>query len=219
MKHLKLVLAISVISVIAVIAIVLGLLHYNPQALADLFSVFVRDALWTSVLVTVVLVAVNISYLLQNRQTINEMKKAREAEFMPHVRADLSFFGIVPVVKITNFGKGPAIDVRTKINFSAEEMKPWEQAVMSPNESIHLILPGSNMNEILKRAGYIRVNGEYEDIFGKTYPMHDEMNTKEFIEQTQKLPPILEESLSMLVKKIVKELEDIKREIRDIRQD
>jgi hypothetical protein len=47
--------------------------------------------------------------------------------------------------------------------------------------------------------------------------MYDKMNMKEFIEQTQKLPPLLEGNLSMQVKEIGRELGYIKDELRDIR--
>jgi hypothetical protein len=155
----------ATIMILAVILIVGISAHYYPQTYLSFF----RDPLWVSVFVTIVLVGVNGYYAWQVRQTIDEMKKAREAEFMPHVRADLSFVDIIPVIKITNFGKGPAIKVKAQITFSATETKPWEQVIMSPNESIHLILPGSTMDEILQRAAQIVVSGGYEDIFGKTY--------------------------------------------------
>ena len=207
--------AISTIMLFLVIIAIVGISTYNyPQ----IYLGFFQDPLWVSVFVTTVLVVINGYYAWQIRRTIDEMKKAREAEFMPHVRAELSFFGIIPVIKITNFGKGPAINIKTKITFSGGETKPWEQTVMSPNESIHLILPGENMSEILQKAGQIMVSGEYKDIFGKVYSMHDKMDTKEFIEQTQKLVPILEENLSTLVKGIGNELGRIEDELRYIRQ-
>jgi hypothetical protein len=198
-----------------IIALIVGISIFSYRQMLGFF----RDPLWVSVCVTAILVGINAYYAWQVSKTIDEMKKARMAEFMPHVRADLSFFGIIPVIKITNFGKGPAINVKTKIIFSGGETKPWEQTIMSPNESVHLILPGETMDEILQRAAQIMVSGEYGDIFGKTYTIYDRMNTKEFIEQTQKLPPILEENLSMLIKEIGNELRDIKNELGYIRRE
>jgi len=204
----------AIIVFLGIIAIIGILGYYYPQ----IFLGFFQDPLWVSVFVTIVLVVLNGIYAWQVRKTIDEMKKAREAEFMPHVRADLSFFGIIPAMKITNFGKGPAINIKTKIIYSGGETKPWEQTVMSPNESIHFILPGANMNEILQRAAQIIVRGEYEDIFGKVSKIDDKMDTKVFIEQTQTLVPILEENLSTLIKGIGSELRDIKSEVRYIRE-
>jgi hypothetical protein len=207
--------AISVIMAFLVIAVMVGISAYYYS---QIYLGFFQDPLWVSVFVTTVLVIINGYYAWQVRKTIDEMKKAREAEFMPHIRAELSFFGLIPVMKITNFGKGPAINIKTKITFSGGETKPWEQTVMSPNESIHLTLPGANMNEILQRAAQIMVSGEYEDIFGKVLKIDDKMDTKVFIEQTQTLVPILEENLATLVKGIGSELGRIENELRSIKE-
>jgi hypothetical protein len=206
--------AISAMTILVIFMLGIGItVYYYPQA----YFLFFRDPLWVSVFVTVMLAVINGIYALQIRQTITEMRKARMAEFVPHIRADLGFFGIIPAVKITNFGKGPAIDVKMRITyFPSKQERLWEQTAMSPNESTHFMLPGEIMREILERASQVVVHGEYKDIFDKVYKIEDEMNVKEFIEQTEKSVPLLEENLSMIVKGIVGELRGIENQLRDI---
>lgn len=207
---------ITIFVIIGFIIIIVGIsVNYYSQVYLGFF----RDPLWVSIFVTIIMVIINISYLWQGRKTIDEMKKARMAEFMPHIRAELGFFGFIPVMKITNFGKGPATNVKAQITFLPKgQTRPWEQTVMSSNESVHLLLPGATMNEILQMAAEIVIRGEYKDIFDKVYKIEDKMNTKEFIEQTEKLVPILEENLSTLVKGIGTELQKIENELHHIRQ-
>lgn len=209
----------TIFTIIIFITVTVGIVEISVYYYSQIDLGFFRDPLWVSVFVTIIMAIINISYVLVGWKTIDEMKKARMAEFMPHIRAELGFSGIIPTMKITNFGKGPATNVKAQITFLPKGQKrPWEQTVMSPNESVHLLLPGANMKEILKMAAEIVVNGEYKDIFDKVYKIEDKLNTKEFIEQTQKLVPILEENLSSIVKKIETELHEIRSELRYTRQ-
>jgi hypothetical protein len=216
MKHLKFVLLIIIVTAIA-IAFGISIYKY-PQACTEFFSVFVRDPLWTSVFVTIVLVAINIFYLWQNRQVIDEMKKAREVEFMPHVRAELFFLGpIYVMLRITNFGKGPAINIKAQITFLPSGTKRlWEQTIMSPKEFIRILLPDGNIYRILEQSAKIIVDGEYHDIFNKTYPIHDEMDAKEFIDRATELQPILEKDLTTIVDEMKNEIKDIKDALKGI---
>jgi hypothetical protein len=210
---------IFVVIIIAITAIAYGILiYYYPQKCAEFFSVFVRDPLWTSVLAIIVLVAINAFYLWQNRQVIREMEKARKAESMPHVRTELFFLGpIYVMLRMTNFGKGPAMNVKAQITFLPSGNKRlWEQTIMSPKEFIRILLPDGNINRILEQSAKIIVDGEYKDIFGETFKIHDEIDAKEFIDRATELQPVLEKDLTETVYGVKKEIEDIKTVLKDI---
>ncbi|MGD0496460.1 MAG: hypothetical protein ABSB28_10580 [Candidatus Bathyarchaeia archaeon] len=175
--------------------------------------------MWASVLVTVVLVIINTFYAMQTRQTIKEMEKARKADFLPHVRAELSFLGpVFLILKATNFGKGPATDIRTEITFlPSNEKRVWQQAIMSPNEFIRILLPDGNLAKVLERSAEITAKGEYKDVFGQTFKIDERMDVKAFIDEATQLRPILERDLARLVEDIKDKLDGIERELHDIR--
>lgn len=90
----------KVLSIVVIIALVISVslnLIYYSQGYLKYISVWPIDPLWARVFVTVVLVGINAYYAWQIRQTIAEMEKARKAEFMPHVKAALTFLGPVLV--------------------------------------------------------------------------------------------------------------------------
>lgn len=110
MKPLMVVVAISIVIVLVWASYSLG--YLVP------FVTGLTNPLWMSVFVAVVLVGINAYYSWQTRQEIAEMKKARKTEFMPHIKVALAFLGpLALILRITNVGKGPAIDVKTMITF------------------------------------------------------------------------------------------------------
>jgi hypothetical protein len=202
MKNWKIVL-ISTLIIGAIIAVLL----YLHWASLDFLSVFVKDALWASVLATIVLVVINAFVLLQNRQTIREMEKARKSEFMPHVRVELSWY--VPaflVLKAVNFGKGPATHIKAKITFLPSNIeKNWTEGILSPNESINIFLPDGDINRVCNAATEIIINGDYQDIFEQPYRIAERIHAKEFIDETRQLNPVYDQNE---VTKAIKELNE-----------
>jgi len=140
------------IIVFIIIMVVCSALVYYYRAYLEFLSVFVRDALWASVLLTIVLVVISAFYAWQTRQTISEMVKARKGEFIPHVRAELKWLGpVFLVLKVTNFGKGPAMNVNVEITFlPSNEKRIWDDAILSPNESIRILLPEGNIDKSVR---------------------------------------------------------------------
>lgn len=177
-----------------------------------------KDALWASVLVTVVLVVINAFYAMQTRQTIKVMEKARKTDFLPHVRAELSFYGpFLLILKATNFGKGPATNVEAEITFlPSSEKRVWQQETMAPNEFIRIILPDGSLGRVLERSAEITVKGKYKDVFGQTFPINERMDVKTFIDEAMRLQPILESDLASHVKDIKEKLGRIEGELRNI---
>jgi len=206
------------ISVFLVILVTLASLVYFYQSSFEFLSIFVQDALWASVLVTVVLVVINASYAMQTRQTIKAMEEARKTDFLPHVRAELNFLGpVFLILKATNFGKGPATNVKAEISFlPSNEKRVWEQETMAPNEFIRILLPDGSLEKVLERSAEITVKGEYKDVFGRTFPMNERMNVKKFVDETTQLEPLLEMDLASHVDDIRKKLEGIEGGLRDI---
>jgi len=179
---------------------------------------WLSDPLWVSVIVTVVLVGINAFYAIQSRRTIKEMEKARKTEFMPHIRAELTFLGpVFLLLRMINVGKGPAIDVKARITFSpSNESRLWEQGTMSPNESIRVFLPEGNLDKVCETAARITVKGEYMDIFGQQFRIDEEIDTKEFIENMKQLQQIIEPDMPRIIRQLKDELRDLKTAVRDM---
>lgn len=207
----------QIIGFLICIAIALVLIVYFQSYLEPITD-WLSDPLWVSVLVTVVLVGINAFYAIQMRQTINEMEKARKTEFMPNIRAELTFLGpVFLLLRMANVGKGPAIDVKAEISFSpSNETRLWEQGTMSPDESIRIFLPDGSLDRVCETAARIMVKGDYMDIFGQKFRIDKEIDTKEFIENMKQLRQIIEPDVSRILRQINDELRELKIAVRDI---
>jgi len=211
MKMVSMKLLIPVLIVVAFIVACGILSYYYPQMYYEFIPVIVKDPLWASVFVTVILVIINAYYAWQVRQTICEMEKARKAEFLPHVRAKLSWLGpVFLVLELTNFGRGPAANIDVQITFlPSKEERFWSQTIMSPGESIRIFLPEGNIDKVCESSAQISVKGKYEDIFGQTFEINDVIDTVEFINQTKQLRQLLEKDVPRLIESIKNELAKI----------
>lgn len=176
------------------------------------------DALWASVIATVVLILINIVYAWQNRQVIKEMQEARKAEFMPNLKAKLSWLSpTFLILQITNFGKGPAMNIKAEVIFHpCEEKRPFEASIVSPQESIKIFLPEGNIEKILEKSSKIIVKGEYRDIFNKTFKLNETIDTKDFIEKTKQLKQAWEKDIVHELQSIEMELAEIKNELKKL---
>ena len=181
---------------------------------------FLEDPLWASVFVTIVLVGINIYYAWQARQTTGEMEKARKADFMPVVKTELTFLGpMFLLLRFTNVGKGPAVDIKATVTFSpSNETRPWRQRIMAPDDSFRVLLPDGRLEKVCEKATQINVKGEYTDIFGQPFEIDEEIDAKEFIEESRQLQPILETDLPQLLRDIKEEMRRLKDEVGDIRR-
>jgi len=202
------------------VLIVCFVLAYSYRAYLEFLSIFVRDALWASVLVTVVLVVINAYYAWQTRQTIREMERARKIEFIPHVRAELIWLGPIDLaLKVTNFGRGPATNIKAEIVFlPSNEKRIWEESVFSPNESIRIFLPEGNIDKVCEKSAKITLKGEYQDIFGQTFKLDDLIDAKETVQQVKQLHVLLEKDIADEVEGIRDELKKVADEAKSIRR-
>lgn len=175
------------------------------------------DPLLVSVFTTIVLIVISVFSTWQNRQTIFEMEKARKAEFMPHIRAELSLFGpVFLILKLTNFGKGPATNVKAEITFlPSGQQRQLTQTILSPDESFRIYLPEGSMEKAGKKSAKINVKGTYTDIFGKNFEVDETIDTNDFIEKTKQLRHLVERDLKF-VDNIKDELHKINKAIRQL---
>ncbi|MEM3714185.1 MAG: hypothetical protein QXF82_04475 [Nitrososphaeria archaeon] len=201
---------VIVVALVAFIVVLRISSNYYPQ-IYEFISVIVKDPLWASVFVTMILVAINAYYAWQVRQTICEMEKARKAEFLPHVRVKLSWLGpVFLVLELTNFGRGPVVDINAQITFlPSNEKRLLEQSIMSPGESIRISLPEGNVDKVGTLSAQIQVEGKYRDIFGQTFQINEVIDTMKFIKQAEQLHQLAEKDVPMLIENIKSELEKI----------
>ena len=180
MQHSKTTLILSL-----AVVVVFSILLYHYWNFFGFLSVFVKDALWASVLATIVLVFINAVSTWQNRQTVKEMEKARKDEFRPIVKIQLGWKGLFSViVKGTNHGKGPAINVEADITFlPSNEKTKWTEPIFAPNETHQIPLPECIHTKACEKAAEIMVKGRYYDIFGKQFPIDERFDTKRFIDE------------------------------------
>jgi hypothetical protein len=214
MKWYKVILVISC----AAIALVLSLYAY-ASVYSEPIKEMLTDPLWVSVFVTVVLVVINISSAWQTRQTINEMKMARKADFLPHVKATLIFLGPrFLLLRMTNVGKGPALDIKITISFLPGNIeRSWRQSMMAPSEINRILLPDGNIDTVCEKAAKITVKGNYSDIFGQSFKIDENIDTKEFIDEMKQLSQLVEPDLQRLVSDIKDEMQALTSEIKRIR--
>lgn len=176
-------------------------------------SILFTDSAWATVLLTVVLVIINAYYAMQNRQTISEMEKARKIDFIPHVRMDLVWLvSSFIVLKLTNFGKGPAKELKINIVFEpSNQKKTLNQAIMAPDESLKILLPDGRISKVRNTSAFIDIKGEYKDIFDQIFEINERIDTNKFIVESTELKPLLEENLTMEVKEIKEILKNMDR--------
>jgi len=213
--NMKAQLTFRIIALLSIISMIVGLVSISLALVVyfqERISTVPMDPLWASVLVTIVLVGINAYYAWQTRQTIGEMEKARKAEFMPHIKASLIFLGPVYLtLKLTNVGKGPAMNVDARIVFlPSKETRPWEQRIISPNEFMHILLPDGNIKRVCRKSAQIELRGTYNDIFGQSFEIKEVIDTNEFIEKSKELKPFLEPDFPPLLKQIKDELGKIR---------
>jgi hypothetical protein len=209
---------ISIIVGVVLIGVLAWLLFTFNATISSALSVVITDALWASVFATIVLIIINAIYTIQTHQTINEMQKARKAEFFPHIRVDLDWLGpVFLLLRCTNFGKGPATNIKAEIVFQPSgDKRHWNEGIMAPSENIRLFLPDGDVEKVAEKSATISIKGEYEDIFGQKFVINESLNTEEFVKQAKQLQQLVEKDLVREVSGINKGLDEIKKALTNI---
>lgn len=161
-------------------------------------------------LATISLVIVTAYYAWHTRQTVQQMKKATEASFLPHLKLSIVPFGPVAILmKIANVGRGPALNVSVsfKIRQMPETERSWETSLLSPGDSQRFAIPvgkdkyESSMNYFRDRDADIDMKAKYKDIFKNPHEVEDSVNLKEYVQQFQRVSAMLEEDESTKIRR------------------
>ena len=127
---------------------------------------------------TLLLVIVTAYYAVQTRKTVNEMKKATEAGFLPSLKVALGWIGPVNTqLVVTNVGKGAAIGIKAR--FGVREFKnserSWIWPMLMPGEHETMQIPvgpenyETSMDFFKHNQSTLDLQAEYSDILGKSH--------------------------------------------------
>jgi hypothetical protein len=87
-------------------------------------------------------------YAFQTRRTVNEMRKATEGQFVPHLKISSAYTELEGVtVTVTNVGESAALGVEGKLGFREMKgsMRSWTSVVVESGGKIALSLPLSSV--------------------------------------------------------------------------
>jgi hypothetical protein len=185
MKSLKNYRVLALLIAMGIVGFLLGVFS---KILRAALSIFVTDALWASVLASIILVIITAVSTWQNRQTVKEMKEARKAEFMPIVRFQLSWFGpFFLILTSTNYGKGPALSLNIAFTYKPlNKTNLWTESTFAPTEVHVESLPEGDEKVACEKSEKIEIRGTYQDVFGKTFLIDETIDTKKFVADTDK---------------------------------
>jgi len=144
---------------------------------------------------TLLLVIVTAYYAIQTSKTVNEMKKATEAEFLPSLRLALGWIGPVNTqLVVTNAGKGAAIGIKAK--FGVRELKDsgrsWTWPMLMPGERETMeIAVGpekyeTSMDFFKGTQSTLDFQAEYSDILGKPHSISHSLDITAQLKQFER---------------------------------
>jgi hypothetical protein len=144
---------------------------------------------------TAILVVVTAYYAKQTRNTVMEMKRATESQFLP--RLIVTFNGVITrsgklTFNIQNVGRGPALEIRMKISVNekstiTEELNinVLEAASNIPFDFSAGFSPTSNIDATQEAIEYYKKNQtavnvalNYKDIFDNDYEKSHSIDIK-----------------------------------------
>jgi len=144
---------------------------------------------------TLLLVIVTAYYAVQTRKTVNEMKKATEAEFLPSLKIALGWIGPMNTqLVVTNVGKGAAIGIKAR--FGVREFKnserSWIWPMLMPGEQETMQVPvgpekyETSMDFFKGTQSTLDLQAEYSDILGKSYSVSYSLDITAHLKQFEK---------------------------------
>lgn len=147
------------------------------------FQIYQLQAEWISLLSSIILTGITGMFVLQNRNILTEMMKARNAESLPNISANLGYPGALSIdLIIKNTGKGPAFEVDLNYGFEPIIQKlhvNWLQPLISPEEEYTFWLEPNNFNDAASSYDYLIVSGTCKDIFGQEHEIDEKIDLKE----------------------------------------
>jgi hypothetical protein len=141
---------------------------------------------WSS-LAAIITASTAIILALASLLQIKEMRKAREDEYSPHIRAFLNMVETtIASLRFVNIGRSPACDLYFEIDFmkmdTVVDSRIYEQDTMLPSDDRDLILPQMQFKVLLDAFTDIVVSGSYTNGFGKKYNLNQTIDVKSFVD-------------------------------------
>jgi hypothetical protein len=174
---------------------------------------------WALITATFLLVCVTAYYAIQTGKTVKEMKKAREAEFLPHLKLSIVFLGPVNIlIKIVNVGRGPAMNVKVKhwLEGLKNAERSWNVPLLMPSQYEEFRIPtGKDSYEtsakfFKKERRKLGMEAVCTDILGNQKEFKDVVDVKEMIDSLISAGANYKEDE---LHRIRRELEGIKKEL------
>ena len=173
-------------------------------------------------LVTLLLVLVTGYYAMQTRRTVSEMRKATVAQFRPHLKLSLDFMGPVSIMmKITNVGRGAALNVDIRFWTSRNNIKQWSVSVLEAGDYERFFIPTTpgkhrkSMNYFKQNPTVLKMEGSHTDIPGENHQVEDEIDLTRFVKQVAGVSQLYREPE---LQKIAREIEKMRRTLKKIEQ-
>lgn len=98
---------------------------------------------------------------------LREQRKARRETFKPRLYAKLDYHQpVIPYIKVTNVGKGSALDVDIKITTEPKNDEiSWHTKFLEPNEYQCFMLKEVSIFRMSEKYNKIILNTNYHDIY------------------------------------------------------
>jgi len=143
---------------------------------------------------TVALVFITGYYALQTRNTVRSVMASAELSIRPHIKGSIIPMGPVSIsLRISNIGTGPAnrINLKYWIDSIEDSSRTWTKPLLMANESEEFFIAVDqnntqhSMDYFKNNQTVLNIEGECENILGKSYPIQDSINVTEYVAQFQ----------------------------------
>jgi hypothetical protein len=171
----------------------------------------------TSIIGSLVLVAVTTWYAWQTQQMVREMRAARAASVRPAIRLDLGLVGGTAYVEVENVGAGPALNIEADLTVSTDEGEVehhhWTRALLRISESQTMLVPNDFklLSELKDLGATVAINGTCQDLDDREHPISD---TLSFVTLGDRSP---EGEWTGVEDRVPKNVEAIAKELKEIR--
>lgn len=144
---------------------------------------------------TLLLVIVTAYYAIQTRKTVDEMRKATEAQFLPSLKVALGDIGPVHTeLLVTNAGKGAAIGIKAKFRIRElnDSERSWTWPMLVPGGSETLAIPvgpekyESSIDFFKGTQSTLDLQAEYSDILGKPHIVSHSLDITAHVKQFER---------------------------------
>lgn len=144
---------------------------------------------------------------------LGEQRKARRELFKPKLYAKLYYHQpVIPYIKVTNVGKGSALDADIKITTEPKNDEiSWHTEFLEPNEYQCFMLKEVTISEIIKKYNKIIVKTNYRDIYEKSKPIFQEIIIDLKKEEENN------ENVDILGSWVTNDIQEIREELKEIK--